>query len=170
MASLNINSLLAHIDELRVFISNSKIYLLSINETKLDLTMDDAELYLPGYEWVRKDRVRNGRNGGGLCFYVRCNLNYKVREALSSENLELLVLEITRLRSRPFLVSTWYRLPDSPVSVFNDFEKEVMKIDTENWEFFLLGDLNVDLMPGKHLIQLTLLNFNISLIFRDLTS
>ena len=93
---------------------------------------------------------------------------YKVRDALSSENLELLVLEITRLRSRPFLVSAWYRFPDSPVIVFNDFKKVVMKIDTENWEFFLLRDLNVDLMPGKH--QLTLLNSNISLIFRDLTS
>ena len=23
-----------------------------------------------------------------------------------------------------------------------------MKIDAENWEFFLLGDLNVDLTPG----------------------
>ena len=96
MASLNINSLVAHIDELRVFISNSKIYLLCINETKLELTIDDAELYLPGYELIRKDRVRNGRNGGGVFFYVRCNLNYKIRDDLSSENLELFVLEIAK--------------------------------------------------------------------------
>ena len=96
MASLNINSLLAHIDELHVFISNSKIYLLYINETKLELTTDEAELYLPGYELIRKDRVRNGRNGGGVCFYVRCNLNYKIRDDLSSENLELLVVRIIK--------------------------------------------------------------------------
>ena len=96
MASLNINSLLAHIDELRVFISNSKIYLLYINETKLELTTDEAELYIPGYELIRKDRVRNGRNGGGVCFYVRCNLNYKIRDDLSSENLELLVVRIIK--------------------------------------------------------------------------
>ena len=50
MASLNINSLLAHIDELCVFISNSKIDLLAITETKLDLTIDDAEIYVPGSE------------------------------------------------------------------------------------------------------------------------
>ena len=148
MASLIINSLLAHIERLRVFMSNSKIDLLSINETKLDRTIDDSELYLPGYELIGKDRVRNGRNGGGVCFYVRCNLNYKIREDLSSENLDLLVLEITRLRSRSFLVSTWYRPPDSPTSVFNDFEKVVMRMDAENWEFFLLGDTNVDLTPG----------------------
>ena len=75
MASFNINSLLAHIEELRVFMSNSKIDLLAISETKLDLTIDDSEVYLAGYELIRKDRVRNGRNGGGVCFYVRCNLN-----------------------------------------------------------------------------------------------
>ena len=89
MASHNINSLLTHIDELLVFISHSKTDLLSNNETKLDLTIDDAELYLPGYELIRKDRVKNGRNGGGVCFYVRYNLNYKIRDDLSSENLEL---------------------------------------------------------------------------------
>ena len=62
--------MLAHIEELRVFMFNSKIDLFSINETKLDLTIDDSELYLPGYELIRKDRVRNGGNGGGVCFYV----------------------------------------------------------------------------------------------------
>ena len=35
MASLNINSLLAHIDEFRVFMNESDIDIISINETKL---------------------------------------------------------------------------------------------------------------------------------------
>ena len=116
MASLNINSLLAHIDELRVFMSTSKIDILSVNETKLDFIIDDSELYLLGFKIIRKDRKINGCNGGGVCFYVRSNLNYKTREDLSTENLEWLTLEITRPRSRPFLVATWYRPPDSPVS------------------------------------------------------
>ena len=58
MASLNINSLLAHIDELRVFLSTSKIDILSINETKLDFTIDNSELYLLGFEIIRKDCIR----------------------------------------------------------------------------------------------------------------
>ena len=68
---------------------------LSINEMLLGLTIDGSELYLPaGYELIRKDRVRNGpRNVSGICFYVRCNLNYKIGDGLNSENLELLVLE-----------------------------------------------------------------------------
>ena len=74
------------------------------------------------------------------------NLNYKTREDLSTENLEWLTLEITRPRSRPFLVATWYRPPDSPVSLFDEFEELVNKVDAGNWEFFLLGAINVDLM------------------------
>ena len=47
MASLNINSLLTHIDQLRVVMSNSEIDILFINETKL---------YLPGFEIMRKEK------------------------------------------------------------------------------------------------------------------
>ena len=64
MASLNINSLLAHIDEFRVFMNDSDIDIISINETKLDHSINDNEVYLPGYEIVRKDRKTNGRHGG----------------------------------------------------------------------------------------------------------
>lgn len=34
MVSLNINSLISHIDELRIYINNTKIDILCINETK----------------------------------------------------------------------------------------------------------------------------------------
>ena len=87
MASLNINSLLAHIDEFRVFMNESDIDIISVNETKLDSTINDNEVYIPGYEIVRKDGKINGRHGGGVCIYVRCNLNYKIRENLSSDQL-----------------------------------------------------------------------------------
>jgi hypothetical protein len=53
MASLNINSLLAHIDEFRVFMNESDIDIISINETKLDSSIKDNEVYIPGYEIVR---------------------------------------------------------------------------------------------------------------------
>ena len=37
------------------------------------------------------------------------------------------------------------------MSLFNEFEELVNKIDAGNWEFFLLGDINVDLMPDTTL-------------------
>ncbi len=70
IACLNINSLIAHIDELRIFISNAKIDILCVNETKLDPSINDREVYLAGYEIVRRDRNVNGRNGGGGAFIL----------------------------------------------------------------------------------------------------
>ena len=64
-----------------------KLIYFPCNETKLDFTINDSELYLPGFEIVRKDRKINGCNGGRVCFYVRSNLNYNTREDLSTENL-----------------------------------------------------------------------------------
>ena len=82
MAFLNINSLVSHIDDLRVFMSQFKdIDILAINETKLDATIKDGEVYLTGYDVVRKDRESNGKNGGGVCIYVRSNNNFQLRAA-----------------------------------------------------------------------------------------
>ena len=75
LASLNINKLTTHIDELKIFLANNDIDILSINETKLNTNTSDDEVHIPGYEIIRRDRVTNG--GGGICFYVKkCNKFY----------------------------------------------------------------------------------------------
>ena len=83
LASLNINSLLAHIEELRVLLADLSIEVLVINETKLDSTVNDKEVYIPGYEIIRSDRYLKGRSGGGVCLYVRSTINYSIRSARS---------------------------------------------------------------------------------------
>ena len=84
------------------------IDILTINETKLDATIKDGEVHLPGYDVVRKDRVSNGRTGGGVCIYLRSNINFQLRADLTPNNLERLTVEITNTRSKAFSVSTWY--------------------------------------------------------------
>ena len=57
---------------------DSKIDILLINETKLDSTVHDSDVYIPGFEIVRKDRRVNERKGGGVSIYLRTNLNYRM--------------------------------------------------------------------------------------------
>ena len=87
MACLNINSLFAHIDKLRVFMSNNKVDILCINETKLDSFINDNAVHIPNFEIIRRDRRTNGRHGGGICIYIRNNINYKIRHNPQSEIL-----------------------------------------------------------------------------------
>ena len=85
--------------------------------------------------------------GGGWCvFYLRSNITYKPREDLQFEPVESFVIEIIKPRSKPFLLCTWYRPPDSPSSFFQPFEQLLDKIDCLNYEFHLLGDLNCNFL------------------------
>ena len=83
MACLNITSLPRHIDELRIILYSKCLDLLAINETRLHDIIADNEVSVDGYDIVRRDRPVNGRNGGGVCFYIRSNINYVVRKDLS---------------------------------------------------------------------------------------
>ncbi|EDO39781.1 predicted protein [Nematostella vectensis] len=141
MACLNANSLSNHIDEIRIFMSvNSNVDVLAINETKIDDMISDQEVNIPGYEIIRKDRKR----GGGVCIYVKSNINYTIRDDLNHEKLECITLEITKPRSRPFLVCTWYRRPEARVETFAHFEELVSKFDALGLENYILSDTNCD--------------------------
>ena len=96
MAALNINSLLAHLDDLKFFVLDSKIDVLAIKETKIDSSVNDNEIYLPGFEVVRKDRSVYGRSGGGVCIYLRSNINYQIHNDLCDDRLECVFIQIIR--------------------------------------------------------------------------
>ena len=93
------------IDDIRILMSeNNSLDILAINE-----------IYIPGFEAIRKDRKRG--SGG-------------VREDLSNENLECITLEITKPRTKPFLISAWYnRPPAAPTEQFTLFEELIGKLD-----------------------------------------
>ena len=78
--------------------------------------------------------------------YLRNNLNFSIREDLMNDKLKYLITEISKPRSMPFLVGTWYRPPNSPRELLNLFEDTIDRIDAKNSELYLLGDLNCNLL------------------------
>ena len=146
IACLNIASLPKHIDELRILLSRQWFHVFAVNETKLHEAIDDSEMRIEGYDIVRRDRPVNGRNGGGVCFYIRSDINFLVRSDLSSTELEILSIEIRKPRTKPFIISTWYRPPNSSTLLYTHLETFVSRLDTENVEHILLGDFNCNLL------------------------
>lgn len=85
LASLNINKLTIHIDELWILLANNDVDILSINETKLNTNTRDDEVHIPGCEIICRDRVTNG--GGGVGFYVKNAINFTIRNDLHLDSL-----------------------------------------------------------------------------------
>lgn len=144
IAFLNICSLTCHYDELYVFMEDRTIDILGLNETRLDNTIPYSQIDIEGYDILRRDR---NRNGGGVAFYVAQSLTYVNRQdLLSHEDLEILTVEIKKPKSKPFLVTTWYRPPDSKVEIFDKFESYPLKLDEEDKESIIMGDTNCNLL------------------------
>ena len=125
-------------------LADNPIDILALNETWLDTSTRDNDVFISGYEIVRRDRSVHGADGkmyGGISFYVRSSINFSLCTDLSIDQLENLCIEVRKPNSKPFLVTTWYRPPDSIVDKFNFFETLIGKMDGENVEFYLLGDL-----------------------------
>ena len=116
---LNVASLYKHADELRIFMNDKNFDILSINETRLDGTIDNNEVNITGYDLIRKDR---NRNGGGVAIYIRNVIPYTICNHLLSSTVEAICIEINKPNSKPLLISTWYRPPDAKIELLVHFE------------------------------------------------
>ena len=111
-----------------------------------------------GYDIIRRDWSTNGRFGGGVCFYIRSNISYSVRTDLDSQLLEIISIEIRKHNSKPFVITSWYSPPNSPHELFAHVNTLLGKLDSENVEHFLLGDLNCDMQSKDNANVKALLN------------
>ena len=147
VATLNVNSLLLHIDEIRLIVKELGIHILAINETKLDVNIADELVGIEGYSIKRCDR---NRNGGGVAIYIKDNLFDKcsLRNDVPVSSLEAVCVECKPVRSAPFIVFAWYRPPDESVDIFRQLEETLQFLDNENKELILLGDTNCDLLAN----------------------
>ena len=131
--------------------------ILALSETRLDNTFTDAAVSIEGFSLVRPDRCRSG---GGVAFYIRNVIDYKIRSDFSDPDLEFLCIQIQKPKAKPFLLSNWYRPPNSPIELFDKFDVLLGKIEAENIESNILGDINCNMLAisptneTRHLIEL----------------
>ncbi|CAH3183206.1 unnamed protein product [Porites lobata] len=108
------------------------LHLLAVNETRLDSTITDNLVHTDGYSILRKDR---NRNGGGVCIYLRSNINYCLRNEIFPRNdFEMLSVDIKKPNSKAFNVTAANRPPSCTVGFFEASETIVRIIDMESKE------------------------------------
>ncbi len=142
IASLNVNGLRGHFDEIQMLLKNLDIHIFALNETKLDKSYPNELTEITGYQ---QERLERNCNGGGVSIYVKGTIKYKVRSDVPIDGLELICIEIEPPKSKPFLVLSWYRPPSETIDSFNKLERVLSCLDKESKEIILLGDTNCDL-------------------------
>ena len=146
----NINSILAtdRIEQLTDICKTLNIDVLILSESKLDQTIPNNLITIPGYhEPLRHDRDINGRHGGGVLMYISESLAYQHRTEFQNNNYEHLWADI-RVNEKTFAINAMYRPPNESAENHQHFletaETILQQLSTyDRAEYKLLsGDLN----------------------------
>lgn len=140
---LNIRSLLPKITEVRELARKIKASILCLSETWLDFYITDSEVEIENFVIIRKDR---NRQGGGVCIFVKSDIDFNIRQDLVNVNLEAVWIDILLPKSKPILCGVVYRPPNQ-----NDFIQTLEYVsagchDFLNQEVILMADNNIDVL------------------------
>ena len=89
------------------------------------------------------------RQGGGVAIYHRSILNVIDRDDLVPEDVEAVCLEIIKPKSKPVLITSAYRPPNSQIEFLDKIEVLFQNLDNEHKELIIVGDLNCDFLSNN---------------------
>ncbi|CAB4020519.1 Hypothetical predicted protein [Paramuricea clavata] len=151
------NAKFKHIDEFRIHMHEQELDVLGISETRLDSDYPADLISIDGYTWIAKNR---NRSGGAVGFYIRNTINFHERIDLNNNEIETLTIEVLKPKMKPFLITTWYRLPNSTTDKLKEFEKLLQQIDYEDKESHIKNENNEEVQDkdipnvfNKHFIE-----------------
>ena len=146
----NINSILApdRLDQLTDICQTLRIDVLILSESKIDQTIPNHLITIPGYhEPLRHDRQLIGRHGGGVLMYIAEHLAYQHRTELQSNFFEHLWADV-RINGKTFAINGLYRPPNEDADSHRCFLETAESILTQLTNYdkaqykILSGDLN----------------------------
>ncbi|XP_015224518.1 PREDICTED: uncharacterized protein LOC107080829 [Cyprinodon variegatus] len=144
VALLNINGLRHKMDYIRHIISRDKVHVFALCETKLDASVEDRKVGIPGFRLWRRDRKE--KKGGGVALYVKNDIEAKERTDLMRTTAEIIWVELDITGSRPVLLGCFYRPPNSDREYLDKLYENMtlMLKEKEEKDIFVMGDFNID--------------------------
>ena len=153
---MNIRSIKNKFDELSDYLTSLKYYFSIIGLTESWLTENCTNMYnIHNYKLLTASR--KNKSGGGVGMYIKDGINFKLREDLSFFHegvLETLFVELKiNNKKESIVVGVLYRPPNSKMKEFEDeLEKLLSKIIKENKLFYLMGDINIDMLKMNQVL------------------
>ncbi|ESN91909.1 hypothetical protein HELRODRAFT_181964 [Helobdella robusta] len=146
-------SLLNKFDDIYDFLRdlNFEIDVLAISENWLN---DSNENLIDINGYVFKGKHRRIKHGGRVGFYIKNNLDYKIRDDITSKKneFEFFVLEIiNRPITKNVLIIVTYRPPTYDVNSFIECLDDILLVaNHENKLIIVAGDFNIDLSESNN--------------------
>lgn len=141
IAHLNVRSLQPKIDQVSLLLTEHKFDMFAITETWLDPRVPNNNVAVEGYNLYRHDRC--GR-GGGVCWYIRSDIDCDVVEVVST--LEQLWLRIS-LKRLSISCGVIYKPPNIASGDFITCLEEVLaQVTLIADEVLCVGDFNIDML------------------------
>ena len=144
---ININSLLSKNDELKCIANKTKAAIIGIIESKLDHTVPDLGVNLPGYDILWCDR---NRNSNGVACYIKKDLCFNTRP-LNCKEIENIIFDILLPKSKPITIGVFYR-PPNQANFMELIVKSFSLLNLKDDEIYLLGDFNINLLQNGNYI------------------
>ena len=163
---INLRSIVNKFDQIKSFLSNSNVHVLSVSETWLDDSLNSSNFQIPGYSLYRYDRkYRINENAiykraGGLALYIRNDITVDTKSLshLNSNNKNLeaqwAILKFDNIKD--ILIGNFYRPPNgdttSFISYITDLSTTLKKYS--NFEIYALGDFNICLKENNNISKM----------------
>lgn len=149
---LNIRSCLPRLKALGLKCLTVIIDVLGLSETWFKHTITDNLVCINGYALERFDRTLNDRAklGGGVCLYIKADLNYLPNKNLwvSTNDVEIICVTLLPDNARRILILNVYRPPKGNLSNALDSIRTITNAVDEllRMDCIVMGDFNVDLL------------------------
>ncbi|CAB4017796.1 Hypothetical predicted protein [Paramuricea clavata] len=137
-----------------LFDRHENIDILTLSETHIvNGHFDDNEdLYkIPGYIMLVKSTRKVGR-GGGVAIYIKECIEWRRRQDLENDSVEIMWIEVFIKNSKRWLVAVYYRPSESssyfPANFDETFNDTLRESANESKEIIILGDFNINFLKA----------------------
>ena len=139
---MNARSLRNKFSDLEEIAFTENFDIIGVTESWLNVEVRDylAEYKIPGYTMFDKSRVN--RNGGGILFYIKENLNPVLLSKPSIANIDVLVILLRNNQGIKLALTLIYRPPAQSVQTDSDIFDQISEI-SDTHDTVILGDLNL---------------------------
>ena len=126
--------------------------IITITETKLTKNQIVANIDIEGYNFIHSD---SSSKAGGVGLYIKDSLTFTLKEELdlNINSIENIWIQIeTSGNKKPITIGVVYRHPVYVAEHLECFskamEKLFSKLSSNNKEFYIMGDFNIDLLKA----------------------